>query len=255
MGRAPDPSAHRVKGVGGPHDDVERVGAAHRGRAAFAHHGLDPVRGIGGHMRDQCAAMLAELVEEAAEHGLGAALRGPHQPTGVMVDDHGQVLLPAPVGDLVDADPAQPAQPVMGGVEVRPDPGDDRPHGAPGNAHQVPRRTLGRLGGQPRDRLIERQRVPRAVPGPRHVRHHHAMRRAAHPRRASLHEHPNRAQIQTPPPPRPGTAVITGTPRPAPPATIPSPPRRPHRDHHLLRLLVELDTLNDRLFDAQQGTP
>jgi hypothetical protein len=59
--------------------------------------------------------------------------------------------------------------------------------------------TLGRLGGRPGHRLIEGERVTRAVPGPRHLRHDHAVLAAEHPRRVGLQHHLHRAQIQRPP--------------------------------------------------------
>ena len=44
----------------------------------------------------------------------------------VVVDDHGQVLLPALVGDLSDPDPSRPANRSCRAVDVGADPGDDR---------------------------------------------------------------------------------------------------------------------------------
>jgi hypothetical protein len=48
-----------------------------------------------------------------------------------VVDHHGQVPLPTFVEDLVDPDPAQIGEPIMPGLDVDPDPGDDRTHAAP----------------------------------------------------------------------------------------------------------------------------
>src|SRR5690606_21894356 len=98
-------AADVVEGFGGPFDDVEGVGAAHRVRAPLGDHGADPVRAVGGDVGDQGGAFLTEGVEEPFQGGLLPAGRGPHQPAGVVVDHDGQVLLPALVGDLVDPDP------------------------------------------------------------------------------------------------------------------------------------------------------
>ena len=54
----------------------------------------------------------------------------------------------------------EPTQAVAEGLDVGPRPGDDRPDGAPGDAHQLGDRALRRLGSQPRDRLVESDRVP-----------------------------------------------------------------------------------------------
>lgn len=64
------------------------------------------------------AAILAEGVEEAAQHGLIASRRGPDQLAGIVVDHDGQVPVPALVADLVDADPAQPGEPVHPGHRI-----------------------------------------------------------------------------------------------------------------------------------------
>jgi hypothetical protein len=116
-------------------------------------------------------------------------------------------------------------------------------------------RGLGAHRGQPRHRLIEAVRVPRAVPRPRHRRHDHPVHRAAHPRRVSLHERLHRAQIQRPPPPASLTTVVAGAAPPAQSAPPPLTPHRPHRRHDHTLLLVEYDTLNHRLLDAEQPSP
>ena len=105
-GLVPGSSADLVEGVGGPPDDVEGVGAADRVGAVVGDHSADPVRTVGGDVGDLAAPLLTEGVEEALEGGLVPAGGGPDQPTGVVVDDHGQVAVAALVGDLIDPDPA-----------------------------------------------------------------------------------------------------------------------------------------------------
>jgi hypothetical protein len=80
---------------------------------------------------DLGAALLTEGVEEPLKGGLLPAGCSPHQPAGVVVDHHGQVPLPTFVGDLVDPDPTEVGEPVVHGLDVGPDPGDDRTHAAP----------------------------------------------------------------------------------------------------------------------------
>jgi hypothetical protein len=72
---------------------MERIGAAHRGRAAACHHGGDPVGGVRADQLNLGATGLAEGVEELIQGGLAGAWRGPYQPAAVVVDDHGQIPL------------------------------------------------------------------------------------------------------------------------------------------------------------------
>jgi len=171
-----------------------------------------------------------------------------------------QVAVSALIGNLVDADAGQSVQPIAQLLHVGPDPGNDRPDGAPGDAHQLGDRRLGALGHQPSDGLIEGQRVPGAVPCPGHVRYHHAVIGTADPRRVGLDEHPNRARIQRPPAPPPLPGVIAATPSTAHAASASRCPRRPHVREQLAAAvsvvaLIELDTFHNRLLDAQQGAP
>ena len=59
--------------------------------------------------------------------------RDPHQPAGVVVNHRGEELVAALVGDLIDPEPGQAGEPVMQRLDIGPDPGDDRAHGAPGD--------------------------------------------------------------------------------------------------------------------------
>ena len=65
---------------------MKRIRTADRARAALGDHVGDPVRGVGGHVRDQRAAFGAEGVEEAAQRLRVPAGRGPDQRAGVVVD-------------------------------------------------------------------------------------------------------------------------------------------------------------------------
>jgi hypothetical protein len=116
---------------------VERVGAAHRGRAAARHHGGDPLGGVRADQLDLGAAGLAEQVEELVQGGLAGAWRGPDQPALVVVDDHGQVALALLVAEFVDPDAAQPLKQVdLGGLLGR-DPGADPPDAPPRHPQQL----------------------------------------------------------------------------------------------------------------------
>jgi hypothetical protein len=94
-----------------------------------------------------------------------------------------------------------------------------------------------------------------AVARPGHRGHHDPVLRARHPRRVSFDERADRAQVQRPPAAPPGTLVITR----AAPSAQPAPPSlsasRPHRNDHHLLLIVEFDTLDDRLLESEQPSP
>jgi hypothetical protein len=188
---------------------VEGVGATHRVRAAVGDHRADPVRAIGADVGDLGAALFTEDVEEPLQGGLLPARSGPHQPAGVVVDHHGQVPLSAFVGDLIDPDPSQVGEPVVHGLDVGPDPGDDRADGAPRNPHQLGDRSLGALGGQPGDLLIEGVGVAGRVPSPRHRRHRRPMIATADPGSLCLQHRLDRAQVQSPPA-APAFATVIG---------------------------------------------
>jgi len=204
-------------------------------------------------MGDRGTAFGTELVEEPTQRCPVPARGSPQQPTRIMVDHDGQVAVVSLIGDLVDADAGQPVQAVAEGFDVDPDPGDDRAHGAPGDAHQLRDRALRTLGHQPGDRLIEAQRVPRTVACPGHVRDNNPVLGAADPRRLGLEEHPHRSGVQSPPAAPSLASVVTPTAPPTHPAPAPGATRRPHPGNEQLVDFIKFDALDDRLLDAQQG--
>ena len=141
-----------------------------------------------------------QRVEEAVQGGLVATGRGAHQAPGVVVDDDGEVLVALLVGDLVDADLPQPGELIDRGGGVGPVAGDDRSDGAPRDPHQLTRRGLRGLRRQPRNLLIERERMPGPVARPRHPGDDDAVIPAADPRGVGFEEHLNLTEVQAPPP-------------------------------------------------------
>jgi hypothetical protein len=174
-----------------------------------------------------------------------------------VVDHHREIPVSALVGDLIDPDPGQPGEPVMQRLDIGPDPGDDRAHGAPGDPHQLSHRGLGALGRQPGDLLIEDQGVAGTVPGPLDRGHRGAVRGTVHPWCGCFQHDLDGAKIQRPPP-APSLTTVIGS-RSALATTAPGPSPRPssgsHMSHQQLLVLVELDVLHDRLLDPQQGAP
>ncbi|MDQ6730099.1 MAG: hypothetical protein M3022_07335, partial [Actinomycetota bacterium] len=115
-----------------------------------------------------------------------------------MVDDGGEVLLPATVADLVDTDLKQLVQP--GRVEaVGDDTLDDVTDGVPADPQQPGDRRLGHLLRQPRNHVFEVAGVLRRVPRPRDRLEMHATIRAAKAPQLTLDHAPVRAQVDVPP--------------------------------------------------------
>ena len=96
------------------------------------------------------------------EGGGVTAGRGPHQPAGVVVDDHGQVRVAALGGDLVDPDPAQPVKPVAGRLRVGGDARDDPADGRPRHPQQLADRLLARCAPPATRGVSSNARVRRA---------------------------------------------------------------------------------------------
>jgi hypothetical protein len=180
---------------------------------------------------------------------------GPHQPARVLVDDHGEVLVAALVGDLVDTDPPQPGEAVQAGLGVGDHTGDDAPDRRPGHPQQLTDRLLGGVDRQPRGGVVERAGVPGAVARPGHGGHHHPMLGAADPGCLRLQVGADHTKVQRPPAPPPLALIKAGAAPAALAAAALDALAWPHRDHDRLGVVVELHPLDDRLLDTQQPGP
>ena len=140
-------------------------------------------------------------------------------------------------------------------LDVGPDPGDDRPHGAPGDPHQLGDRALGALGGQPGDLLIEPGGVSGAMTGPGHRADRGPVLAAVDPRCVGLEMDLDGAQVQRPPPTTSLATVVPRRPSLTSSAASSRTSRGPNAGHQSLLVLVELDVLHDCLLDPQQGSP
>lgn len=78
---------------------------------------------------------------------------------------------------------------------------------------------------------------------------------ATHPRGVGFDKRLDRAQIQGTPPSPSLTLVITQAPSPATPAPSLGCLTRANRHHNTLLGLVELDILNNRLYQSKQPRP
>ncbi|CKR39914.1 Uncharacterised protein [Mycobacterium tuberculosis] len=248
-----------VERLGGPGHHMKRIGALNRIRAALGDHVSDPVRGIGRNVSNLGGPLSAQGIEEQAQGGLVVARGGPHQPAAVVIDDHRQVPVVALVGDLIDTDAAQVREPVNALFGVGPDPGHDRPDGAPGDPHQLAHRGLRTRHRQPGHRVIESIRVPGMMTRPRHRHHRRPMGGAVHPRRLGLQEHLDGAPIQTAPLAQARTAVIPGRLATAATTAAQHCTSWPHPGDHPRTvsgvILLEFDILNHgALVDTQQRT-
>jgi hypothetical protein len=233
---------------------MERVGAADRVRAARTHRARDPGGGVGRDVRDGRGSLRPEGVEELI-HGLGIpAHPSPQQPAGVMVDDDGEVLVAFLIGNLIDPDPADPGQAVVDRVDVGPDPGHDRPDGAPGDPYQRRHRGLGGVGGQPGHLVVEVEGVPGPGPGPRDMAGHHPAAGAGHSRNLRLDPHHQHSGVQVPPPPPARAAVIPRAPAQAPAASQALPSYRPRmRDDPAVT--VQHDVFDHSIRQPEQPRP
>ena len=223
---------------------------------AAERHVTDPLRGVGADQANPGCPLGAEEIEELLQRGPVVAGGGPHQPAAVVVDDDHQVLVAAPVGDLVDPDPHQPVERIPHGPGIDDDAAGDRPDTAPSDPHQLHHRRLRAVRDEPGDLIVEGAGVPGSVTGPRHRSDRHPVLRTRHPWRVGLDEHADRAGIQSPPAAPPLTLVVAAaTPIAAPTATRRT-PAQPARHDDLGAVVVVLDRLDDDpAFDAEHPRP
>src|SRR5262249_48697589 len=107
---------------------------------------------------------------------------------------------------------------------------------------------------QPRQLILEGPGEPRAVPGPRDRRDHHAMLAAPDPRRIALEKAERARHVQRPPAPSALPVVIAAAAPAADPAPVPLPPRGSARDDHL-SLVARSYVLHHRRLQPKQPSP
>ena len=159
-----------------------------------------------------CAALWAELLEEARHHLLAAASGGPDQPTTHVIDGQRHVASATTPADLVDADALQPVQPIVRARGLLHHAGDDPAHCLPVQPHQLATRFLRALRRQPGDLILERTQEAAAVARPGHSGDHHAVLATPDAGCRCLHDKAGGAQIQTAPPATALALIVEGTP-------------------------------------------
>jgi len=163
--------AHLVDGGGEDLDDVEPVD----GDGGFWEAGSECRREGRRHVTDnlgdtgRLAAMAEQEGPECRHAGLSLARRGEdHRLVGaVHVDKHGDVVVAALGGRLVQADGAHRAE-IERADGARHIILEDAPQPLVGDAHEARRRRHRHLSRQDQRRLLEQQRKTAARPSPRH---------------------------------------------------------------------------------------
>ena len=191
----------------------------------------DPLSSIGRHELDVVGPFGSEEIKELLQRFAVVALSCPHETAGVVIDHDHQILVTAPIRDLIDADADQRIERIARGPAVSHHPRSNRTNGAPRDTHQLHHRSLGGVRHQPRDLVIELSGVTGTVTRPRHRSNRHRMYPTRNPRRCCFDEHPRRASIKRPPAAASVTTVIQPRHRTA--LTAPRTPSRvePHRHH------------------------
>ncbi len=151
----PELTPDLVDGLARPLHDVEGIERQMSLRAIASNHSGDPVGPVGAHMRNPRAAALAELLEEAGQGRYIGTFGGPDQSPREMVDDHCEVALALPEGDLVNPDPAQSCQLTSLPDQTPSDAFQDVSDCPPADSHEFGHRALGAFDRQPGDLLLK----------------------------------------------------------------------------------------------------
>ena len=146
-------------------------------------------------MGDCLGSLLAQQVEEGVQGTGVGTVGGVDQPASVVVDDHEQVAVVAPVGDLVDAD-ARDALEQFFVTEIGDDSRDDLADRAPRAAQQSSGRRRGHLDRAPGRELLEGERVARTVARPGNRRDDYPVLGATHPRHTRDDEYLGASEVE-----------------------------------------------------------
>ena len=160
--------------------------ADHRLRSSFAHHRVDPFRAVGGHVVKVFAACCAP---SASKNFSSVSLLCPRRPTpaGRSRGRRSRSSTGAPCGRRSRRSRSgQPREQVVRRPSVGDHPGHDVGDGAPRQPQKHRHHAQCGVRSQPRAGVFEHVAALGARPRPRHVRDHHAVLAARHPRRRGL---------------------------------------------------------------------
>lgn len=159
---------HRVEGLGGPLDHVEGVEADLGVRCVFLGRGDIGTATVHGDRFQPAGPLRSQLGIEGGQGRLRVSLADPHHIAGVMIGNHGQIGMTAPIGDLVHPDPVEIIQPGIGQILID-DAGDDLIDHGPRTPQQAGQTGLVHPLSQPRHQVLEITTMPGAGPRPRHI--------------------------------------------------------------------------------------
>ena len=210
------------------------------------------LRHVDRHALDRRAPLGPQLIEEGLQSLGVLSLRRPDHYTSLVVDDDGDVLVVAPVAELVNADVLQPVEAISGRLECTiDDPTDDPADSPPGNAQEPrDRRAIALLGEIP-GALFECVGEVAAWSGPRDLFGLHRTARIAVNTPdlvAQVHHHPSEVKVAPPT----GTTVLHST---CLATAFPAPDGPPSWGNlHDQAEVLEVEAPDDEVLDGQDDS-
>lgn len=203
--------ADAVEQVGHPLHHVERVHHALGARAELGYDVGDPPRAVRRHDLHRCALLLAQQLEERAQHLLAVPLAAPDDAARVVVQDDRHVLEALLVARLVDADAGKAVEAVAGScVEAVVDPLADRARALPVDAHELGDDAAAAVDAQPCHLVLEGVREARCAVRPGNGRGDDAVLGALDAKGRVFEVDHGRAEVERPPAARALRAVVDG---------------------------------------------
>lgn len=108
--RVPCPTLQDVERVGHPSADVERIQTQLRVRTGVERAFGDQFGRVRADQADLASTGRLQQVNEFLQRLTVMTVRGPCQVAGVVIEDNHQIVVTAPIRDLIDADPSQPVE-------------------------------------------------------------------------------------------------------------------------------------------------
>lgn len=218
-------------------------------------HVFDPGGGVGTDQPQPPTSFGAKLLKEALQSRFIAALGGPDQTSGVVVNHDGDVLLTLAIADLVDADSAESVHVIRRRSGLRDHSTDHPADRSPGHSQQLRDGGPRGVDGKPGRLILEGAGEACAMTGPRYGLHDDPMLRAPHSRRLAREIGRDGAEVERAPIAGALSGVIATATSSANAASAAALSIRRYLGDHCLKVLVIVDLLDDRLLDAEQAAP